>query len=305
MVKASAVSLNEKNYVFEALKNGVRLNGRKLDEMREPIISISKSEYGFVEVELGNTRLSVRVSCSIIKPYEDRPFEGVFTINTEISSMASPTFENGKSTDDEVLISRLIEKAIRRSNALDLESLCIIAGEKVWHITADINFLNHDGGFIDASCLGVMTALQHFKKPDVSIKGTEIIVYDYLERQPVPLSVLHVPICVTFSFFNPLDKVENIKGDLNQEISVIDADLTEEAVRDGSLVITINKNRELIQVSKNGGLPIDGASLLQLANSAFSIAESLSEKIKLLLKCDEEERYTKMNMRLLEVGAPR
>lgn len=303
MGKTSTISLNERSFILEGLKNGIRMNGRSFNEMRKPKFNISKDEYGFVEVELGNTKLAVRVSCEIIKPYEDRPFEGIFTINTEISPMASPSFENGKNTDDEVLISRLIEKAVRRSNALDLESLCIIAGEKVWHVTADINFLNYDGGFIDASCLGVMTALQHFRKPDVSIKGTEIIVYEYNERQPVPLSILHVPICVTFSFFNPVDKVENIKGDLNQEIAIMDADLNEESVRDGSLVITINKNRELIQISKNGGLPIDGVSLLQLADSAFSVAEEMSDTIKKLLKEDEDERYTKMNLKLLEVGA--
>ncbi|OBA20545.1 hypothetical protein METBIDRAFT_43471 [Metschnikowia bicuspidata var. bicuspidata NRRL YB-4993] len=305
MAKTTTVSLNERAFIIEGLKNGIRLNGRGLNEMRKPQIEISKTEYGFVEVLLGKTKLAVRVSCEIIKPFDDRPFEGVFTINTEISPMASPSFENGKNTDDEVLISRLIEKAVRRSNSLDLESLCIIAGEKVWHVTADINFLNSDGGFIDASCLGVMTALQHFRKPDVSIRGTEIIVHDYEERQPVPLSILHVPICVTYSFFNPMDKVENIKGDLNQEIAIMDADLSEEFVRDGSLVITINKNRELIQVSKNGGLPIDGATLLQLADSAFAVAETMSDEIKILLKKDEDERYTKMNLRLLEVGAPR
>lgn len=37
-----------------------------------------------------------------------------------------------RQTDEEVLVSRLIEKAMRRSRALDTEGLCIVAGEKVW-----------------------------------------------------------------------------------------------------------------------------------------------------------------------------
>lgn len=305
MTKAGELSTNERNYIFNALKEGFRLDGRSLDEMRKPLITISKTEYGYVEVELGNTKLAVRISCDIGKPFEDRPFEGTFTINTEISSMASPMFENGKSSDEEVLISRLIEKAVRRSNALDLESLCVIAGEKAWHVRADINFLNYDGGLIDASCIGVMTALQHFKKPDVSIKGTEITIHSFDERQPVPLSVLHVPICVTYSFFNPGDKEENIKGALNQEIAIMDANMNEEAIRDGSLVITMNKNRELIQLSKNGGLPIDGVVLLSLAQSSYEVVERLTDQIKQLLKADEEERYKSMHLDLLEVGADR
>lgn len=36
-----------------------------------------------------------------------------------------------RSTEEEVLITRLIEKAIRKSEAVDRESLCILAGEKV------------------------------------------------------------------------------------------------------------------------------------------------------------------------------
>lgn len=35
------------------------------------------------------------------------------------------------STEEEVLTTRLIEKAIRKSEAVDRESLCILAGEKV------------------------------------------------------------------------------------------------------------------------------------------------------------------------------
>lgn len=305
MVKEAEISLNERNFVKEALKNGFRINSRALDEMRKPKITIDQNEYGFVEVEFGKTKLAVRVSCDIIKPYEERPFEGVFTITTEISPMASPMFENGKNSDDEVLISRFIEKAVSRSNALDLESLCIIAGEKVWHIRADVNYLSYDGGLIDATCIGVMTALQHFRKPDVTMKGTDIIVHDFDQRQPVPLIILHVPICITFSFFNPVDREENIKGDTNREIAIMDADKAEELVRDGFLVLTLNKNRELIQISKNGGLPIDGLALIELTQKANDVCQTLTEEIKALLQADEKARYKKLNLHLLEVGASR
>ena len=305
MAKGVEISTNEELYVLESLKQGFRTDGRKLDEIREPNITLSPNEYGYVEIEWGLTKLAVRVSAEIVVPYEDRPFEGLFMINTEISPMASAQFENGKNSDDEILISRLIEKAIRRSNALDLESLCIVAGSKVWQIRADINFLNYDGGIIDASSLGVMVALQHFKKPDISINGEEIIVHSIDERQPIPLSILHVPICISFLFFNPVGIEENIKGDLNEEISIIDANQQEELLRDGSLVITINKNRDLIQLSKNGGLPIDVMLLMQLAKRAYVIADNLTDKIKELLQADEKERYERMNLKLLEVGADR
>lgn len=305
MAKGVEISTNEQAYILESLKQGFRIDGRKLDESREPEIKISTEEYGYVELSWGKTKLNVRVSCEIKAPFEDRPFEGIFNISTEISPMASAQFENGKNSDEEILISRLIEKAIRRSNALDLESLCIIAGNKVWSIRVDINFLNYDGGVIDASCIGVMTALQHFKKPDISIDGENVIIHDYEERQPIPLSILHVPICISYSFFNPVGKEENIKGDLNEEISIVDANQREELIRDGSLVITMNKNRELIQLSKNGGLLIDAVYLIKLSQDSFKVVEKYTELIKKMIRENEEIMYRQMNLKLLEVGDSR
>lgn len=37
----------------------------------------------------------------------------------------------GRPGDDEVMIGRLLEKSIRRTEAIDREALCILAGEKV------------------------------------------------------------------------------------------------------------------------------------------------------------------------------
>lgn len=304
-MKGVEILTNELAYIIESIKHGFRVDGRKLLESRTPSIKLSEDEYGYVEMSWGQTRVNIRVSCEISKPYDDRPFEGIFNINTEISSMASGQFENGKNSDEEVLISRLIEKAIRRSNALDLESLCIIAGLKVWAIRVDLNFLNYDGGIIDASCIGVMAGLLHFKKPDISINGEDVIIHNYEERQPIPLSILHIPICVSYSFFNPNNQEENIKGDLNEEIAIIDANQREELIRDGNLVITINKNRELIQLSKNGGLPIDANLLMSLSQQAFKISEATTNLIVNLVKENEQLLYKKQNLKLLEVGESR
>lgn len=37
----------------------------------------------------------------------------------------------GRSSEEEVNITRMLEKVLRRSDALDRESLCILAGKKV------------------------------------------------------------------------------------------------------------------------------------------------------------------------------
>lgn len=290
MAKDIEISTSEAQFILEALKQNGRLDGRSFDQFRDVEISFGR-EYGDVTVRMGNTKVQCRISCQIAQPYEDRPFEGLFLISTESSPMAGPQFENGNNTgEDEVLCARIIEKAVRRSGALDVEGLCIVAGSKCWAVRADVHFLDCDGGFIDASCVAVMTALLHFKKPDISVLGDRVTVHPVDEREPVSLGILHIPICVTFSFFNPQDTEENIKGDSNSEIAIIDATLKEELLRDGTLTVTLNKNREVVQVSKAGGLPMDALSLMENCHKAYTITERLTEQILDVIKKDDAER---------------
>lgn len=290
MAKSIEISTSESKFILEAFRQNKRLDGRSFDQFRDVDIQLG-NEYGDVTVTMGKTKVHCRISCEISQPYEDRPFEGLFLISTEISPMAGPQFENGNNTgEDEILCSRIIEKAVRRSGALDVEGLCIVAGSKCWAVRADVHFLNCDGGFIDASCIAVMAGLLHFKKPDVTVVGEQVTIHPVDEREPVALGVLHVPICVTFSFFNPDDTEENIKGDSNNEIAIIDATLKEELLRDGVLTVTLNKNREVVQVSKAGGLPMDALSLMDCCRKAYQITEKITDQIQNVLKEDSKIR---------------
>lgn len=330
MSRTAEITTNQRNFLHYALQNNLRLNpptNRPFLAHRPISIYLSPTEYGYVEVSWGATKLSVRVTAQIVKPYPDRPFEGIFTINSEVSPQASLKFDTTRQQQqDEVLVSRILEKAIRRSNAVDLESLCIVAGDKVWELCVDLNFWNYDGNLIDVGCFATMLALLHFRKPDISIHGDggAVTVHDVNERQPVSLSILHVPICLTFSFYNLSSQEMNIKGggatggaiedgsgtyhdDLeNQdEICLFDADALEESLRQGSLTITLNKNREIIQLSKNGGVPIDAQQLLGLCFESEKIVDELTELIKTEIKQHEEMRYKRDNFKMLESSASR
>ncbi|SMN18463.1 similar to Saccharomyces cerevisiae YDR280W RRP45 Exosome non-catalytic core component [Maudiozyma saulgeensis] len=290
MAKDIEISTSESKFILEALKQNYRLDNRTFDQFRDVKIQFGE-ELGDVLIEMGKTKVHCKISSSITEPYEDRPFEGLFFISTESTPMAGPQFENGNNTgEDEVLISRIIEKAVRRSGALDIEGLCIVAGRKCWAIRANVHFLDCDGGFVDASCIAVMAALLHYKKPDITIHGEKIIVHPTEEREPVPLGILHVPICITFSFFNPLDIEENIKGEGNSEIVIIDANLKEEQLREGVLTVTLNKNREVVQVSKAGGLPMDALTLMECCHKAYDITEKVTDQILEAIKVDNKQR---------------
>jgi exosome complex component RRP45 len=122
-----------------------------------------------------------QVSASVIKPYDDSPFEGIFTITTEFSPMASSSFEPARVGPYELLLSRTLDNTLRRARALDLESLCILAKKLVWGIRVDVHFLDHDGGLVDAACVAVIAALSAFRRQDVQVRGEEVeIVYDAL-----------------------------------------------------------------------------------------------------------------------------
>lgn len=383
---------------------------RQLTEPRPLDISIaSDKEYGHVEVKLGDTYVSCKVSAQITSPYEDRPFEGTFSIGTEITPMCSPAFSSGGNSDfstaapaivpataisvntsnidnnennsgnnendksnsiisnsnnnngnetsvtmgsgavmglgadqtaTEILLSRLIEKAVRRSNALDLESLCIIAGQKCWAVRADVRFLNYDGNLIDAASVAVITALLHYRKPDVEVvgsgEGSELIMYDEKQREMVPLSVLHIPICITFQFFSTESVERNIKGDNggnlstqkkynknesdddddndedamdidndaprgSKEIIIVDATAEEELLSQGTMTVTLNSNKELCQISKSGGLNVDAIRILECCQIASDIVNKWTKEIKKVLSDDIEKRRDLRAERVLSV----
>lgn len=181
-------------------------------------------------------------------------------------------------TITEALISRLLEKTVRRSSALDTESLCLIAGSKCFAIRADVHVLSHDGNLIDTSCVALIAALQHFRRPDVTVEGESVTVWDIREREPVKLSLLHHPLCVSFSFYD------------EGEIVLLDAVTAEERIREGEMVVSVNKFGELCQVSKAGGVAVDAVTLLKCTKMAVEKVKTVDAFIQKKLAEDEKSR---------------
>lgn len=79
-------------------------------------------------------------------------------------------------SEEAVEVGRLIERSLRDSRAIDTEALCIRAGEKVWAVQIDVHVLDDGGNLIDAASIATVSALLHFRRPDVSITGDAITV---------------------------------------------------------------------------------------------------------------------------------
>ncbi|KAJ8867135.1 hypothetical protein PR048_032999 [Dryococelus australis] len=147
-------------------------------------------------------RVLAQVSCEVMVPKATRPNEGLLHINVELSPMGAPSFEIGRGSELAVQLNRLLEKCIKDSKCVDLESLCIIAEDKVWNLRIDIHVLNHEGSLVDAASIAALTALNHFRRPDVTMNGEQIVIHDPSERDPIPLTLHHQPVCITYAMFN-------------------------------------------------------------------------------------------------------
>lgn len=95
MPREAEPSNNAKAFLLQALRENVRLDGRAFDEFRQIDLSFG-DEYGVATARLGKTKVMVRVSSEVVKASADRKFDGVFTISTELSPIASPAFEVGR-----------------------------------------------------------------------------------------------------------------------------------------------------------------------------------------------------------------
>ncbi|KAG8928804.1 hypothetical protein FRC02_006446 [Tulasnella sp. 418] len=271
----------QKDFVLQALKQGLRTDGRLLLQSRAPEL-IFGDELGSVECRYGKTRVLADVSASITRPRSDRPYEGLLTIHSEISPMASSVYEVGRASDEEVAITRMLEKVLKRSNAVDREALCILAGQQVWHIRLTLHFLSDEGNMLDCACLAGITALKHFRKPEVEVIGDEVTIHSPEERAPVPLAMHHMPICITFAFFE------------DSSAPVIDPTHLETQLASTTLHLALNAQRELCVAFKAGGLPLSTEELMRCTDVASRQVKELSGMVDKQLATDWQGRVVEV-----------
>ena len=68
---------------------------------------------------------------------------------------------NIKSMGDE--ITKILEKSIKGSKALDVESLNIKIGKFSWEIILDLTLIHHDGNILDAMNYAAIALLLRYK----------------------------------------------------------------------------------------------------------------------------------------------
>ncbi|PFH48533.1 hypothetical protein AMATHDRAFT_149740 [Amanita thiersii Skay4041] len=271
-------SIVEKEFLYNSLKESLRIDGREPLEMREPTLSFGP-ELGWVECSLGKTKVIAQIEAKIVRPPPERPLEGIITIHSEISPTASSEYEFGRTSEEEVTITRMLDKVLRRSDAIDKESLCILANQRVWHLRLTLHFLADAGNMLDCACLAGIVALKHFRRPEVEVIGDEITIYPPSERAPFPLAIHHSPYCFTFAFFSDATIPP-----------VLDPSQLEQRLSAGVTSIALNAQKEICVFQKFGGVPLLPKDLLAIIDIAVAKAQGLHQIVENRLKEDWSSR---------------
>ncbi len=98
----------------------------------------------------------------------------------------------------------------------------------------------------------------------------------------VPLPVLHIPICTTFTFFPLLDS--------DRLVAVVDASVLEEKLTSCQLMLTLNQNGELCQVAKAGGSGLEADEIVRCSNVAQTWTKQVVKLIEDRLDADLKSR---------------
>ncbi|MBI4021581.1 MAG: exosome complex protein Rrp42 [Candidatus Aenigmarchaeota archaeon] len=184
----------QEEYMIGLAAKGTRLDKRGLADFRPVTIEknpISKAE-GSARVRMGNTEVIAGVKLDVGTPFPDKPDEGTLIVSAELSPIASPDFELGPPRENAIELSRVVDRGIRESGAIDAKKLCITPKEKVWTVFIDLQILNHDGNLIDACSLASIAALSYAVFP--AYDGTRV---DWFTKTTEKLPMTATPIAVT------------------------------------------------------------------------------------------------------------
>ena len=253
------------------LEKGERLDGRKPMDYRDVRIEVGviDSAEGSALVNLGNTLVIAGVKLNIATPFPDSPTSGALIVNAELIPLASPIFEYGPPKEEDIEISRVVDRGIRSSKLIDLEKLGIITGRRAWFVYVDLYALNHDGNLLDACMLAAVSALLTTKKPKVHVEGDEIRILD--EKEPMPIE--NTTLSTTFAKIG--------------EYVIVDPTYEEELAMDARLTICYDKDGKIVAIQKGGSGYFTPEEIIDLGRRGLEISRKLINKLPTPLSSNE------------------
>ncbi len=251
-------------HILKYIVKGVRYDGRKFEDYRTITIEpgVSHAAEGSARVRIGETEVIAGVKLSLEKPYPDTPTQGNLMINAELTPMSSPLFETGKPGEQAIELSRVIDRGIRESKAIDLTKLCVKEGEQVWSVMVDIVTVNDAGNLFDAGALAAIAALKNAVFPEVKEDGT----VEYAKKTDKHVPLMQTPITITVIKIG--DKL------------LIDPLPDEEQALDARLTIAFNDANMICAMQKGGEIPLAIEDISAIIDLAQEKAKELRKKLQ-------------------------
>jgi exosome complex component RRP42 len=180
-VKDVIMAQIRRDVLNNTLEKGIRFDGRKFDEYRP--VSVQKGAIttaeGSAVAKIGQTTVLAAVKFDIVKPFQDRPTQGVMVSNAELLPTASPNFESGPPDEYSIEVARVVDRALRSAECIDLDSFYIDT-DKVLGLYIDLYVMNHAGNYTDAATIAATAALLDTKIPKV--ENGKIIRGEYAKQ---------------------------------------------------------------------------------------------------------------------------
>jgi|TARA_B100000959_G_scaffold8728_1_gene8742 exosome complex component RRP42 len=147
--------------------NDARIDGRSQWEGRNLEIehSVLPRAEGSARVRMGDTIVLAGVKFQIMQPYPDRPNQGGLMCSADVRPIAGRHWEAGPPSPEAIELGRVVDRGIRESGCIDVDSLCIIPGEKAWQVILDLFAVSDDGNLFDAFALAGIAALRNATVP--------------------------------------------------------------------------------------------------------------------------------------------
>ncbi|VDM63949.1 unnamed protein product [Angiostrongylus costaricensis] len=254
-----------------------RLDGRTLNDFRQVKLVVG-SDFGTALCTMGDTKVLCVVSISLAEPRTARPSKGLVTVDVDMSPMSNPANEHNRLGERGLELTRMLELVLRDSRCIDVESLCVRSHKEVWKLKVDVRILDDDGSLLDCASIAAVTALYHFRRPNVTVRPNHTLIHSEYEQAFVPLNIYHMPICVSFGFTKCGTHV------------VIDPTDKESQCLYGCLVIACNKRREVCALHQSTTLILTTATIEACVKRAMQRAVDLSELISTVILDDVKKR---------------
>jgi len=256
-----AIDLAKISYVRDLISNSMREDDRKLFEYRK--ISITRNPLqnaeGSAKVAIGDTEVLCGIKFEVGQPFPDKPDEGNLTTNVYLLSLSSERFIPFANEEDEIEISRVVDRGIRSAYAVDTTKL-VIAENLVWNVFIDVYVLNYDGNIIDAASLAAMQAILDTKLP--KYEDGKIIREEFQGKLPSKRTV------VSTTFGKIGDKL------------FVDPSMNEELALESRITISTTNDNYICAIQKGlkGSFSIKEVELL--IDKAFEKGDELRKLLK-------------------------